>query len=87
MYAGLKNLAVDLFHVLQNLPAARHLPSSSDREILRVDLLRYLFLAVSDDFDVRLITPLLNAVGKNESDEEIWLKFYELATESTSLPR
>jgi hypothetical protein len=81
MYAGLKNLAVDLFHALQNLPAAQHLPSSSSRkilrvdssgrEILRIDLLRYSLLAVSDDFDVRLITPLLNAVGKNKSDEEI----------------
>jgi hypothetical protein len=87
MYAGLKNLAVDHFHALQNLPTARHLPSSSDREVLRADLLRYSLLAVSDDFDVRLITPLLNAVGKNESDKEIWLKFYELATESTPPPR
>jgi hypothetical protein len=34
-----------------------------------------------------LITPLLNAVGKNESDKEIWLKFYELTTESTPPPR
>jgi hypothetical protein len=71
MHAALRNLAIDLFHALQNLPAARHLPSSSGRGILRVDLLRFIPLAASDDFDVRSVIPLLNAVGKNEPDEEI----------------
>src|SRR6266536_2436457 len=87
MYAALKNLALDLFLALQNLPVIRYLPSPNGREILLGDLLRFSLLAVSDDFDVRLITPLLNAVSKNESDEEIWSKFYELATESTPPPR
>src|SRR6266498_1639678 len=45
--------------------------------------LRFSSLAISDDFDVKSVIPLLNEVGKNQSDEKIWLKFYELTTEST----
>ncbi len=71
MYAAFKNLALDLFLALQNLPVIRYLPSPNNREIFLGDLLRFSLLTISNNFDVRLITPLLNTIDKNESDQEI----------------
>jgi hypothetical protein len=75
---GLKNLALDLFFALQSLSAARYLPSSNDRGILRGDLLRFGSLAVSEDFDVNSVVPLLEQVIKRATDEDIWSAVFAL---------
>src|ERR1700735_2315551 len=85
---GLKNLLVDLNYALQNLPAARVLPSISGRGTLRTDdLLLFGSLVRSDDFDVERFLPLLNAILRTEPDEFIWEKVYAAVTESTPPPR
>ncbi|OBT81185.1 hypothetical protein VE02_10127 [Pseudogymnoascus sp. 03VT05] len=69
---GLQNLALDLILALLVLPVSRILPSIiSNKKFLR------------DDFDIERVTPLLNAVINNESDDIIWNKAYAAVTEST----
>jgi Fungal protein kinase len=86
-YIGLKNLVLDLILALQNLPAARLLPSPNGRGILLSDLLRFASLVVSDDFDIKLVIPLLNKVVDEAPDADIWGAVYGLVTESTPPPR
>jgi hypothetical protein len=83
--AVLKNLALDLFLTLQNFEMAYYFSFSNGRGTLRVNFLRFNFLAVLDDFDSRSVIFLLHAI--NASDEKIWLQFYDLAIESTPPPR
>ena len=85
----LQNLVVNLLTALAKLPAARLLPSSASRSTLRTDLLRLSFLVASDDFDIDRAIPLLKAVLKHRSDEDVWSITIATVTESTpprSLP-
>jgi hypothetical protein len=67
----LRNITLDLFFALQNLSAARYLPSSESRGILRGNLLQFGSLAISDDFDVNSAVPLLEQVIKRTTDNDI----------------
>ena len=80
-YIGLKNLIDDLLMSLQNLPAARVLPSSSGRGTLRGDFFRQLGSLLDSDFDVERFLPLLNAILRIEPDEVIWEKVYATVAE------
>jgi hypothetical protein len=84
---ALLNLVVDLLVALQNLPAARALPSSAGRGTLRSDLLRLGSLVDTDGFEIERIFPLLRAVLNNESDRVIWNKVFIAVIESTPPPR
>jgi hypothetical protein len=68
---GLKNLALDLFLALQNLPVSRFFPSSNGRGTLRDDLFRLGSLVVSDDVDINSIVPLIQKVIEHASDEVV----------------
>ncbi|KAI9856816.1 MAG: hypothetical protein M1813_008753 [Trichoglossum hirsutum] len=83
----LKNLVVDLILALQNLPAARLLPSRSGRGTILGDLQRFGSLVDSDDFDAKRVIPLLKEVTRNAPDVDIWDAVYSLVTESTPPPR
>ena len=87
VYIGFKNLVLDLILALQNLPAARLLPSPNGRGILRGDLLRFISLVVSNDFDTKSVTPLLNKIIDKAPDADIWDAVYSLVVESTPPPR
>jgi hypothetical protein len=69
---GLKNLALDLFLALQNLSAARYLPSSSSRGTFRGDLLRFGSLVVEDDVDVNSVIPLIERVIEHAANKDIY---------------
>jgi hypothetical protein len=75
---GLKNLALDLFLTLQNLSAARYLPSSNGRGIRRGDLLRFGSLVLSNHFDVNPVVSLIEQVIKRAADEDIWNAVFTL---------
>ena len=81
------NLVIDLLVALQNLPAARILPSSASRGTLRSDLLRLGSLVDAHGFDMDRISPLLLAVLNKESDRVIWNNATIAVTESTPPPR
>jgi hypothetical protein len=83
MYIGLKNLVLDLVLALQNLPAARLLPSPNGRGILLGDLSRFISLVVSNELDIKSVIPLLNKVVDKAPDADIWDVVYGLVTEST----
>ena len=87
MYIGLKNLVLDLALALQNLPAARLLPSPNGYRILLGDLSRFISLVVSNDFNIKSVIPLLNKVVNKAPDADIWDAVYGLVTESMPLPR
>jgi hypothetical protein len=87
MYIGLKNLVLDLVLALQNLPAARLLPSPNGRGILLGDLSRFISLVVPNNFDIKSVIPLLNKVVDKAPDAEIWDAVYSLVAELTPLPR
>ncbi|KAI9777129.1 MAG: hypothetical protein M1839_009085 [Geoglossum umbratile] len=87
MYIDLKNLVLDLVLALQNLPAARLLPSPNGRGILLGDLSRFISLVVSNDLDIKSVIPLLNKVVDKAPDADIWDAVYGLVTESTPPPR
>jgi len=74
----LRNIALNLFLALQNLSAARYLPSSNRRGILRGDLLRFGSLAISDEFDVNSVIPLLEKIIKRATDDDIWSAVFTL---------
>jgi hypothetical protein len=87
MYAALKNLALDLFLALQNLPVARYLPSPNRRGTLFGDLARFASVVDSDDFDARSIVSILIRVDEKASDAAIVNAVYDLVTEPTPPPR
>lgn len=62
---------LDLILALQNLPAARLLPSPNGREILLSDLLRLVSLVVSAEFDITSVAHLLELVVRHASDEKL----------------
>lgn len=68
---------------LQSLSASRLLPSTSGNKSLSGDLTRLCSTVDSDDFDLKRITPPLNAVRNNESDKVIWNKVCAAFTDST----
>jgi hypothetical protein len=77
----LKNRAVALITILQDLPAARSLPRIAGRGTLRHDLQQLEYSAdMSDDFDLEIIIPLLDTVLNNGPDELIWNKVYDAVT-------
>ncbi|KAF2452271.1 serine/threonine-protein kinase Sgk2 [Lineolata rhizophorae] len=81
---GLQNLMLDLVLALQALPACRSLPSRTGRGTLFRDLSRLYGVVDSDGYmNIGPITPLLNAVLSNESDEVVWDKVYAAVTPST----
>src|SRR3982074_3420495 len=86
-YIGAKNLVLDLVLALQNLPAARLLPSPNGRGSLRSDLLRLAPLVDSDDFDLISVTALLKEVVSNARDPILWNTVKDLVTQSTPPPR
>lgn len=86
-YIGAKNLVLDLVLALQNLPAARLLPSPNGRGSLRSDLLRLAPLVDSDDFDLISVTALLKEVVSNARDPILWNTVEDLVTQSTPPPR
>lgn len=72
---------------LQNLPAARLLPSRAGGSALRGELLRLAAsLADTDGFDIDRVFPLLLAILNNESDIVIWNNVTIAVTESTPPP-
>jgi Fungal protein kinase len=87
MCPGGRDLVSDLISALQNLPAARALPSGSGRGTLRGDLARFALSVESNDFDVKSIIPLLIQVVDKASDAAIWRTVSKLITESTPPPR
>ena len=74
-YIGLKNLVPDPMLALQNLPAVRLLPSPVEFSYIS-DLLRFTSFVVTDDFDIKLVIPLLNS---------IWIVVYGFIIKSTPL--
>jgi hypothetical protein len=86
-YAALKNLALDLFLALQNLPVARYFPSPNGRGIILGDLSRFVSLVLSNDFDAKSIIPILDRIDKKASDETILNTMSDLITDSTPPPR
>lgn len=84
---ALLNLVIDLLVALQNLPAARLLPSIAGRGTLRNELLRLGSLVDPDGFDINRISPLLLAVLNKESDRVIWNNVTIAVTDSTPPPR
>jgi hypothetical protein len=86
-HVGLQNLALDLISALQILPASRILRSNTGNKNFYGDLLRLNSAVNSDDFDIERVTPLLEAVINNESDDIIWDKAYAAVTEFTPPPR
>jgi hypothetical protein len=83
---GLRNLALDLFLALQSLPVARYLPSPNSREIILGDLSRFVSLAVSDDFDVKPVVPLLELVIKRAPDKDVWSAVFTLVAPRATPP-
>jgi hypothetical protein len=65
---------------------AQDLPSPNSREIILGDLSRFVTLAVSDDFDVNPVVPLLEQVIKRAADEDIWSAVFALIASRTTLP-
>ncbi|KAJ6200008.1 hypothetical protein J3E72DRAFT_414557, partial [Bipolaris maydis] len=82
-----QDLLVRLLSTLLALPAARNLPSRTLGNTLFNDLLRLNELVTSDNFDDQRIRPLLDAVISEQSDEVVWGRVREAATESTPPPR
>ena len=68
----LKNLALDLFLALQNLPVSRYLPSSDRRGTLLRDLARLIrSVDDTDDFHINSVVPLHKLVIERASDEAV----------------
>ncbi|KLU93004.1 hypothetical protein MAPG_11943 [Magnaporthiopsis poae ATCC 64411] len=84
-----RDVAVALLFALQNLQAARLLPSSGRRKSLYFDLTNLGTAVGEDDFDFDRIKPLLNAVLANHAgnDALIWDRAYEAVIEATPPPR
>ena len=80
-------MIIDLIVALQNLPAARLLPSPNGRGSLVSDLGRYISLVDSDNFDVTSVTSLLKNVVQNVPDPKLWSTIKDLVTQSTPPPR
>lgn len=86
--ADLQDLAVHLLSALQVLPVARLLRSSGSGKNLFSDIGRLYSVAVSDDFDLDHIKPLLHAVlTENTNDALIWTQVYAAVAEFTPPPR
>lgn len=78
---------LDLILALQNLPGARRLPSLNGRGSLLSDLSRYISLVDSDEFDIKLVIPLLGEVVNNAPAPKIWDIVRDLVVQSTPPPR
>ncbi|KAL7799783.1 serine/threonine-protein kinase Sgk2 [Trichoderma ceciliae] len=85
-YEGLQSLALDIVSALLVLPASRILSSNSGNKNFFHELLRLSSAINSDDFYIERVTPLLEAVINNESDDIIWDKAYAAVAETTPLP-
>jgi hypothetical protein len=72
---------------LQNLSAAHLLSSQSGRGTILGDLQQFGSLVDSNNFNVRLVIPLLKKVIGNASNVDIWDAIYSLVTESMPPPR
>ncbi len=80
--ADLQSLALDLLSALRKLPAIRLLPSKTGHGTLRNDLLRLISAAISDDFDLFRIIPLLKSAITNAADDAlIWKEVYSAVFE------
>ncbi|KAK6955896.1 hypothetical protein Daesc_003542 [Daldinia eschscholtzii] len=77
-----QELVFILLVTLQNLPAARLLPSRT-RGTLWGDLLRLGLSLDSGDIDFGRFKPLLRVIIAKEPDEKIWAQVYHVVTEST----
>ncbi|KAL6228841.1 hypothetical protein BDW75DRAFT_250535 [Aspergillus navahoensis] len=82
-----KDLLINFVFALQSLPATSHLPAMSGQGTLRNDLRRFISVLDSEEFEIRRIIPLLNAVLDAEADEVIWRKTYAVIVEPTPPPR
>ncbi|RYP78609.1 hypothetical protein DL769_003170 [Monosporascus sp. CRB-8-3] len=81
-------LVLALLSTVQDLPAARLLPATTCRGTLRSDLLRLGLSLDSDDFDLELIKPLLEAALADDPDDAlIWDQVYQAVTKSTPPPQ
>jgi hypothetical protein len=65
---------------------ARYLPSPNSCEIILGDLSRFVSLAVSDDFDVKPVVPLLELVIKRAPDKDIWSAVFTLVAPGATPP-
>ncbi|KAM4064203.1 hypothetical protein HRG_007198 [Hirsutella rhossiliensis] len=84
----LRRLSLNLLVALQNLPAARLVPSRTGRGTLESDLLRLLSAVTSDNFDFARIKELLKkALTDKPQDTLIWDLVSGAAVESTPPPR
>ncbi|KAL9122920.1 MAG: hypothetical protein Q9187_000532 [Circinaria calcarea] len=82
-----KNRVVDLLLALQNLPAARLIPSNTRPGTLFGDLQLLGSSVDTDNFEIQPLIRLFKAVLNNEPDEDIWNKVSAAVTESTPPPR
>lgn len=78
---------LDLTWVLQNLSAARLLPSSTAQGTLRDDLLRFVSVIVSNNLDFGRFNSLFSEICDKAPDTKIWATVYNLVTETTPPPR
>ncbi|KAF2676778.1 hypothetical protein K458DRAFT_468226 [Lentithecium fluviatile CBS 122367] len=78
----LQNLGLGVVSALQTLPASRLLHSTSGDKNLFSDLLRFLAIIGSNDFDVKRIVPLLRTVLSHDADEAVWYKVYDIVAQS-----
>ena len=74
---------LDLILALQNLPAARLLPSPNGRGTLLSDLLRIATSVDLDDFEIRFVACLLKDVVNNKAKTKIWNTVKDFVTQST----
>lgn len=82
----LQTITFVLLSILQILPAAFELRSRS-KKTLASELLRLNSAVNSDDFDLNLIKPLLNAaLADNLNDVFIWDQVYNIVNKSTPPP-
>lgn len=81
MQVELKDSLFDLLLALNSLPASWHLPSITDGKSLRKDLLKLIQAVDANDFDIRWIILLLQAVHIKKSDYVIWDKVYAVIAE------
>ncbi|KAF1934996.1 hypothetical protein EJ02DRAFT_507271 [Clathrospora elynae] len=86
-YEDTQDFLVALVSALQTLPASRHLPSSRGGKNLLKDLSRLMTAVNANDFDIKRILPLLQAILDKEPDRVIWDRVYDAVTESTPPPR
>lgn len=84
MQIKLKDIFLDLLLALKIFPAFRYLPSIIESKSLCKDPSKLIQIVDANDFDIRQIIPLLQAVYIKESDYVIWDKVYIVVAEYTS---